>query len=96
MQNKKMEESITLAIRATRKFASKLWNTSSKNNIVWARWCLPSFNSNCDQHLKGYWADIENSCCYKPVQQKQLKLSKDTCPWENPTALIYLQNGYGI
>tara|TARA_A100001388_G_C28602692_1_gene418918 strand:+ start:342 stop:560 length:219 start_codon:yes stop_codon:yes gene_type:complete len=39
-----------------------------ETNVLWGRWCLPSFNKNCDQILKGKLADYDNNLCNgKPV-----------------------------
>ena len=35
----------------------------TKPKIMWGRWCLPNFNSNCDQLLKGALADMDNHLC---------------------------------
>lgn len=66
------------------------------STTLWGRWCLPSFNKNCNQLLKGALADRDNSLCDgKEVPQTILKKKKDLCPWENPTLLVML-NSYGM
>lgn len=68
--------------------------------IVWARWCLPSFNPDCNQELKGRWADADNSCCDSLVRayraERKGKKREEVCPWENPTALVYCGDSYGM
>ena len=66
--------------------------------VAWARWCLPSFNPDCDQNLKGRFADADNSCCdtlVREYREKQNGSDAALCPWENPTALVHLVDTYG-
>ena len=63
---------------------------------LWGRWCLPSFNKNCNQLLKGALADKDNSLCDgKTISQCNSKKKEDVCPWENPTIVVLL-NSYGM
>ena len=59
-----MEEAYKLAFKIFRTHSSRLLKASNTDsNLMWARWCLPTFNPNCDQNLKGYLADADNSSC---------------------------------
>ena len=60
---------------------------------IWGRWCLPSFNSNCDQLLKGAFADIDNSLCDGKTIKKKIKY-EEIIPWENPSLMVFV-NMYG-
>ena len=45
-----------------------------KKQTMWGRWCLPSFNRNCDQMLKSELADYDNNLCDgKPLKKRQHK-----------------------
>lgn len=69
--------------------------------LRWGRWCLPSFNENCNQLLKGSLADWDNHLCDGKILKKPLKVEKKDVeehvmtPWENPTAMIFINN-YGM
>ena len=40
---------------------------------MWARWCLPTVNPNCNQDLKGHFADADNSSCDTLVNEYRKK-----------------------
>lgn len=42
---------------------NKYENFKSKDKIIWGRWCLPTYNPNCNQSLKGSLADYDNNLC---------------------------------
>ena len=59
-----MEEAYKLALKSGRVYVSRVLNLSADTKpVMWARWCLPSFNPKCDQDRKGYLADADNSSC---------------------------------
>lgn len=60
-----MEEAYRLALKICRVNISRMFKSSSVDpgSVMWARWCLPTFNPNCDQDRKGHLADADNSFC---------------------------------
>jgi hypothetical protein len=50
------------------------------------------------RNLKGRFADADNSCCDTLVREYREKRAEahPICPWENPTALVYLGDSYGM
>ena len=94
-----MEESLRYGFRVSQRVARRLAaRGSSSQTVAWARWCLPSFNPDCDQNLKGRFADADNSCCDTLVREYREKRAEahPICPWENPTVLVYLGDSYGM
>lgn len=67
---------------------------SSPPPIIWARWCLPTFNKHCDQLLKGSFADGDNSFCDSLIK-KYKKKNDDISPWEHPTFVTFADS-YGF
>jgi len=70
------------------------------SQTLWGRWCLPSFNAHCDQLLKAHLADMDNNLCDgKALPNKttfnKLKERKYINPWENPSAVVFV-NMYGM
>ena len=50
-----------------------IFSMKDQTNILWGRWCLPSFNKHCDQILKGKLADYDNNLCNgKPLCVKHI------------------------
>lgn len=67
----------------------------STNTTLWGRWCLPSFNANCDQLLKGGYADMDNNLCTgKPIEKTKSVIKEEINPWDNPSAMVFV-NMYG-
>lgn len=67
-----------------------------KESILWGRWCLPNFNSNCDQLLKGALADMDNHLCDgRSIKTSNTSDQKRINPWENPSLMVFV-NMYGI
>ena len=95
-----MEESLRYGFRVSRRVARQLVpSDTTSQTVAWARWCLPSFNPDCDQNLKGRFADADNSCCdtlVREYREKRAEPHPTICPWENPTALVYLGDSYGM
>lgn len=94
-----MEEGLRFGLRVARRVTQRMaLGNNAHSTVSWARWCLPSFNPNCDQQLKGHWADADNSCCDTLVLEyrEQKTESVNDCPWENPTALVLICNSYGM
>ena len=49
-------------------------NIKTDKKTLWGRWCLPMFNEQCNQNLKGGLADMDNNLCNgKPISSKFIK-----------------------
>jgi hypothetical protein len=65
-----------------------------QNQTMWGRWCLSSFNKNCNQNIKGTLADNDNHLCDGKTLKVKVR-QEEINPWEHPTLLTYT-NGYGF
>ena len=80
-----MEEAYKFVMRLSRMHPCKFFKQSSSKSIMWARWCLPQFNPNCDQQRKGHLADADNSSCDTLISEYRKKLKKkNSSPFPPP------------
>ena len=73
---------------------------NQRNETKWGRWCLPSFNDNCDQLLKGKYADHDNSLCSGEGLRMEKSIFHESNleaidPWQNPTLVTFIDS-YGF
>jgi len=70
-----MEEAYRLALKICRVNISRMSKSSSvdPSSVMWAQWCLPTFNPNCDQDRKGHLADADNSSCDTLIREYREK-----------------------
>lgn len=71
-----MEEALRFATRVATRAVRNVFspNATEAKPVVWGRWCLPAFNPDCDQQLKGHFADADNSFC--PRRRDPSRLSE--------------------
>jgi hypothetical protein len=70
-----MKEAYKISIRIFKTNISRLFKSSPVESVMWARWCLPTFNPNCDQDRKGHLADADNSSCDTLIREYRKKKS---------------------
>jgi len=70
-----MEEAYKFVARIFKTNMSYIFNKSFTESrpVMWARWCLPTVNPNCNQDLKGHFADADNSSCDTLVNEYRKK-----------------------
>ena len=68
-------ESYRFVFRLGKRYVSRIFDPpADPTTIMWARWCLPAFNPNCDQDRKGHLADADNSSCDTLIRSYRKRL----------------------